>query len=557
MESRMNRRDFIRGAGLGLVGLGLSGRVGGLVAGAAASAQRPNIVWIFSDDHAYQAIGAYGGRLKKLNPTPNIDALAAEGMRFDRSYVGNSICAPSRGTLLTGKHSHLHGMTANGTRFDHGQQTFPKILQKAGYQTAMIGKIHLSGQMQGFDYWDVLPGQGEYYQPQFLGSKGTHVVQGHVTDIITDKSLEWLDKSRDKSKPFMLMIHHKAPHRNWLPATRHVGKYEDVEIPEPDNLFDDYATRGVAARKQTMTVGQHLTPASDLKLITPKARAAFDEMRRKAIEAGKTPPMGRGEPGAYFRMTSPQRAAWDKIREPSNRKIFAKGADWLNTTDGIRWRYQRYMKDYLGCIAGVDESVGRVLEYLKRTGLDKNTVVMYSSDQGFYLGEHGWFDKRFMYKESFRTPLIARWPGVVAPGSFNADLVQNIDWAETFLDIAGAPIPDDMQGESLVPLLKGKTPADWRKWLYYQYFGKGAHTVRAHEGVADQRYKLIRFIGADVPNGEEWEFYDLHTDPSEMSNQYASPKHSDRIAAMKIELLRLRQYYKVPKGLLARTPVAG
>ncbi len=543
----MKRRGFLKSiSAAGIASAALGGR---FLNAARKPPSRPNIVWIFSDDHAYQAIGAYGGRLKKLNPTPNIDKLAAAGMRFDKSYVGNSICAPSRGTLLTGKHSHLHGMTANGPRFDQGQQTFPKLLQKAGYQTAMIGKIHLPGQMQGFDYWDVLPGQGDYYQPTFLGSKGTHMVVGHVSDIITDKSLAWLESDRDTSRPFMLMIHHKAPHRNWLPATRHVGMYEDVEVPEPPNLFDDYATRGVAARRQTMTVARHLNPFSDLMLVTERDRKAYEALRKKAIKAGRKHPFTRGERGAYFRMNEKQRAAWDKIREPSNRKVLAKGSAWLGTKEGIKWRYQRYMKDYLGSIAGVDDSVGRVMTYLKKTGLDANTVVMYSSDQGFYLGEHGWFDKRFMYKESFRTPLIAAWPGVVKPGSTNADLVQNIDWAETFLDIAGAPIPADMQGRSLVPLLKGQTPADWRKTLYYQYFGRGAHSVRAHDGVADKRYKLIRFIGRDIPGGEQWEFYDLKTDPDEMTNVYSAAVHRDRIAAMKLELKRLRKQYNVPPGV--------
>ncbi|NQT86197.1 sulfatase [bacterium] len=540
----MRRRDFLESvSAAGIASAFCSARP------LHAAPTRPNIVWIFADDHAYQAIGAYGGRLKKLNPTPNIDKLAAAGIRFDKSYVGNSICAPSRATLLTGKHSHLNGMTANQPRFDHDQQSFPKILQKAGYQTAMIGKIHLPGQMQGFHYWDVLPGQGDYYQPNFLGSKGRHGVHGYVSDIITDKSIEWLDKDRDKSKPFMLMIHHKAPHRNWLPATRHVGMYEDVTIPEPDTLFDDYATRGVAAHKQTMTVKAHLNPYSDLMLVTQKDRDAYEAKRKQAEAAGKKHPFGGGERGAYFRMTEAQRAAWDKVREPSNQKILAKGPDWLATKAGVRWRYQRYMKDYLGAIAGVDDSVGRVLDYLDKNGLADNTIVMYASDQGFYLGEHGWFDKRFMYKESFRTPLIARWPGVVKPGSVNVDLVQNIDWAETFLDIARAPIPDDMQGRSLVPLLKGQTPADWRKTLYYEYFGRGAHSVRAHEGVADKRYKLIRFIGKDIPGGEEWEFYDLDTDPNELNNTYAAPKNAARIAAMKKELARLRKHYNVPAGV--------
>jgi arylsulfatase A-like enzyme len=300
-----------------------------------------------------------------------------------------------------------------------------------------------------------------------------------------------------------------------------------------------------------MTVARQMNPYSDLMLVTRKDRENYAKKAAKALAAGKKHPFTGGERGAYFRMDDQQRAAWDKIREPSNQKILAKGKQWLATREGVKWRYQRYMKDYLGAIAGVDDSVGRVLDYLKKTGMDKNTIVMYSSDQGFYLGEHGWFDKRFMYKESFRTPLIAKWPGVVKPGSANSDLVQNIDWAETFLDIAGAPIPSDMQGRSLVPLLKGQTPSDWRKTLYYQYFGRGAHSVRAHEGVADKRYKLMRFMGRDIPKEGQWEFYDLKKDPDEMNNVYAAPEHATRIEAMKIELKRLKKQYKVPKGVPA------
>ncbi len=474
---------------------------------AATAAERPNIVWVFSDDHSYQTIGAYGGRLQDLNPTPNIDRLARDGMRFDRFYVGNSICAPSRATLLTGKHSHLNGKIDNRGPFNHDQQQFQKILQKNGYQTVMVGKIHLNGAMQGFDYWDVLPGQGKYYDPDFITEDGKHQVKGHTTDIITDKALDWLKNKRDTSKPFMLMIHNKAPHRNWVPAARHMEKYEDVFIPEPDNLFDDYATRTTAAHKQDMTIDKTMTLDRDLKLGDNfnDSRNQFGLRKKKFAEL-----------------------------QPAGREL-------------VRWKYQEYMKDFMRCVWGVDENLGRVLDYLEETGLDKNTVVMYSSDQGFYMGEHGWFDKRFMYEESFRTPFIVRWPGVVKPGSVNTDLAQNIDWAETFLDIAGAPIPDDMQGKSLVPLFKGKTPKNWRKSLYYNYYEyPGAHSVRRHEGVFDKRYKLIRFYGMDVPGGEEWELYDLQNDPSEMNNVYNNPEYAGQVRRLKKELQRLRDYYQVP-----------
>jgi arylsulfatase A-like enzyme len=463
------------------------------------NAVKPNIVWMFSDDHAYQAIGAYGGRFEKENLTPNIDTLAKDGMVFDRAYVANSICAPSRATLLTGKHSHLNGKYDNRGGFNHDQQQFQKILQKSGYQTAMIGKIHLNGSMQGFDYWEVLPGQGRYWNPEFVTADGRTVYQGeHSTDVITKRAINWLENGKDQSKPFMLMVHYKAPHRRWEPVTRWLEKFKTRTFPEPDNLFDDYSGRGTAAYLQDMSIEKTMSMDRDLKSDRPDRRAYLDQHK----------PEGK---------------------------------------DLVRWKYQAYMQDYLACIAGVDENVGRILKYLKENGLDKNTVVMYSADQGFYLGEHGWFDKRFMYEESFRTPLLARWPGVIKPGTRNSDLVQNIDFAETFLDIAGAPTPDDMQGKSLVPLMKDQTPEDWRKSLYYQYYEYPAvHSVRKHEGVACKRYKLIRFFGKDVPDGEEWELYDLETDPSEMKSIYSDPTQATRIEEMKKELARLRKFYKLP-----------
>ena len=475
-----------------------------------ASAEKPNIVWIFSDDHSYQTIGAYGGRLAALNPSPNIDRIAKAGMRFDHAYVGNSLCAPSRATLLTGKHSHLNGKYDNtrNTVFDHNQQQFQKILQKSGYQTAMIGKIHLAGKMQGFDYWEVLPGQGKYYDPTFITEEGKTTYPGrYVTDVITERALNWLENGRDKKKPFMLMVHHKAPHRNWEPADRYMSKYADVEIPEPDTLFDDYAGRGTAAHGQDMMIASTMKLDSDLKA----------EGKRYS-----------GNPRYAARQQ------WFSKHHPEGKAL-------------VKWKYQTYMKDYLRCTWAVDESVGIILDELKKLGLAENTVVMYCSDQGFYMGEHGWFDKRFMYEESFRTPLVAMWPGHIRPGSVNGDLVQNIDFAETFLDLAGAPIPDDMQGESLVPLLKGKTPADWRGSLYYHYYEYPAvHSVRRHEGVFDGRWKLIKYYGMDVPNGEEWELFDLKNDPAEMKSIYGNPENKAQIQRLKKELAALKKQYHVP-----------
>jgi arylsulfatase A-like enzyme len=503
-----------------------------------AAEKRPNIVWIFTDDHTCQAIGAYGGPLSTLNPTPNIDRIAKDGMRFDRCYVGNSICAPSRATLLTGKHSHLNGKLDNRGGFNQNQQTFPKLLQKAGYQTVMIGKIHLPGKMQGFDYWEVLPGQGSYYQPTFITETGRTQYKGYVSDVVTDRSLEWLKQSRKDDKPFMLMVHHKATHRTWCPAPRHVGLFDGTTIPEPDSLFDDYSGRGIAAHKQDMTIAKTMRLSTDLKVKTRAQR----EAKIKAYAKRKGLP--RGESGAYYRMTPEHRKIWDAAYDPRNDKFLAAN---LTGKDLVRWKYQRYIKDYLRSAKAVDEGIGRILDYLDASGLSKNTIVMYCSDQGFYLGEHGWFDKRFMYEESFRTPLIVRWPGVTKAGSVNNDLVQNIDFAETFLDLAKAPIPDDMQGKSLVPLLRHKTPQDWRTSLYYHYYEYPAvHSVRRHEGVAEKQHKLIRFYGRDVPGKEEWELYDLKTDPHEMKNEVANPKYTAKVTQLKAELQRLRKHYKVP-----------
>ena len=471
----------------------------GLTLQAVGKVERPNILWIFTDDHAVQALGAYGGRLEDENITPNLDQLAAEGMVFDRAYVGNSICAPSRATLLTGKHSHKNGKFTNGGPFDHDQPQFQKLLQANGYQTAMIGKIHLKGAMQGFDYWEVLPGQGSYWNPIFITEEGkTNYEDEHSTDVITRRALDWLKNSRDKSKPFMAMVHYKAPHRAWMPTTRWKENMKHRTFPEPETLFDDYEGRTTAAKEQDMSISITMSMGRDTKSKLPERQAEL-----AAIDPNDTAAL-------------------------------------------TRLKYQWYLRDYLGCVAGVDENIGHLMQFLKDEGLEENTVVIYSSDQGFYLGEHGWFDKRFMYEESFRTPLIARWPGVIQPGSRNTDLVQNIDNAPTFLDIAGVAAPDDMDGVSLVPLLNGATPDDWRESLYYHYFEYPAvHSVRRHEGVSTKRYKLMRFYGMDVPGGEEWEFYDLEKDPQEMQSAYDNPEYAAKIQELKQELQRLRDVYEV------------
>lgn len=472
--------------------------------GAAADAQLPNILLIFTDDHAAHSISAYGS---KINRTPNLDRIAKEGVLFRNCFVTNSICAPSRAVLLTGKHSHLNGVIDNAVSFDGSQQTFPKLLQKAGYQTAMIGKWHLKSDPTGFDHWNILIGQGTYYNPVFKTPTGNMKKVGYTTDLIGDMTLDWLDKQRDKSKPFMLFCQHKAPHREWEPAPRHLTLYDDVTIPEPPTLFDDYSGRTSSAGKQEMTVAEHLTPR-DLKL---------------------TPPGN---------LNAEQLKTWKAAYEPKNEE-FRKAN--LSGKDLVRWKYQRYIKDYLRCVTAVDENIGRILDYLEKSGLAKNTVVVYCSDQGFYLGDHGWFDKRWMYEDSLRTPLLIRWPGVAKAGTENKDLVQNLDFAQTFLEMAGVPAPSDLQGRSLVPLLKGEHPADWRKSIYYHYYEYPAvHMVQRHYGVRTDRYKLIHFYPVN-----EWELYDLQKDPNELHSVYADPAYADVLKELKEELTRLRRLYKV------------
>ncbi|WDE96679.1 sulfatase [Lentisphaera profundi] len=486
-------------------------------------ASTPNILFIFSDDHATQAISAYGGRFAQVAPTPNLDRLADEGMLFKRCMVTNSICGPSRATILTGKYSHLNGFMVNEhTKFDGSQQTFPKLLQKAGYQTAVIGKWHLGSKPTGFDHWEILPGQGMYYNPDFDTPQGRTRVQGYCTEIVTDKALAWLETQRNKTKPFMLMMQHKAPHREWSPALKHLNAFDNITMPEPSSLFDDYKNRGHAARNQDMSIAVSMELGKDLKV------REFDKKGQLAQRI-------------HQRMTPEQVKVWDAAYEAKNQALLKakpKGEDL------IRWKYQRYVKDYLRCIKSVDESVGQVMDYLEESGLDKNTIVIYSSDQGFYLGEHGWFDKRFMYDESYRTPLLIKWPNHITPGSVNKDLVSNLDFAETFLDIAKQNIPKDMQGASLLPILEGKTPKDWRKTHYYHYYEfPGWHMVQRHEGAYDGRYKLMYFYDID-----EWELYDLKSDPEEMTNQFSNPEYAPIVEAMKGELQALRIQHKVPKN---------
>jgi arylsulfatase A-like enzyme len=469
----------------------------------ADASDRPNILFIMSDDHAYQAMSCYGSN---RNKTPNLDRLANEGMRFDRAFVTNSICGPSRAVILTGKYSHLNGFARNGNVFNGAQQHVAKLLQQAGYQTAVIGKWHLESEPTGFDYWQVLIGQGPYYNPPMLTSEGRVQHTGYTTEIVTDLALEWLKEKRDPNKPFFLMYQHKAPHREWQPGPKYFDRYRDVTLPEPETLFDDYEGRGRAARMQEMEVANDLSRL-DLKLDPPR------------------------------NLNAEQARAWHEAYDAEN-EAFEKAN--LQGDDLVRWQYQRYAKDYLRCVDAVDENVGRVLDYLDESGLAKNTVVFYTSDQGWYLGEHGWYDKRWMYEESFRTPLLVRWPDYIHPGSTSEKMVMNLDFAETFLDVAGVEIPADMQGRSLRPILEGRAPEDWRTSVYYHYYEyPGPHSVPKHYGVRTERHKLIYFYELD-----EWELYDLENDPDELKNVYNDPAYAEVVIGMKVELKRLQAIYK-------------
>lgn len=482
--------------------------------------KKPNIVFIFTDDHAFQALSAYEHELAKFAPTPNLDRIAQHGMRFDKCYVTNSICAPSRATVLTGAHSHVNGHRTNNDTFDGSQVTFPKLFQENGYTTALIGKWHLKSEPTGFDHWEILPGQGHYYNPTFIIPGDTIIEPGYVTDIITDKSLKWLKAKEETDQPFMLMLQHKAPHREWEKGPDHLTLYEDVVFPEPANLFDDYSGRGTAAKEQDMTIEKTMELASDLKIWTKESRKSGNFKR------------------TYGRMDETQKAAWDAVYDPIIADFQKQN---LSGDELTRWKYQRYMRDYLAVIRSVDDNVGRVLDYLEESGLDENTLIIYTSDQGFYLGEHGWFDKRFMYEESYRTPLLMQWKGHIAPGSVNGDLVSNLDFAQTFLEIADIPAPVTMQGRSLVPLMTGNTPEDWRQYLYYHYYEFPAvHSVQKHEGITNGRYKLIHFYELD-----EWEFYDLATDPMEMNSTYSDPANQQLITTLKDRLSRLKRQYGV------------
>jgi len=517
----MNRRRFIKHISVTTAGIAVSP----MIFNACSTNKRLNILFIMSDDHAYQAISSYGGT---LNVTPNIDKLAKDGVLFEKSFVTNSICGPSRACMLTGKYNHLNGMIDNRTTFDGSQQTFTKLLQENGYLTAMIGKWHLKSDPTGFDYWNILPGQGNYYNPDFIEMGVRKTVEGYVTDLTTDFAFNWLD-NRDKNKPFCLLLHHKAPHRNWMPGSDHLDKYDEIKMPIPETFFDDYSTRSEAAKSQTMEIDDDMFIDYDLKV-------PINENEKEKFKSEK---INKNEwQSEYGRMNEQQKEAWDKAYSKENEEF--KNSN-LKGKELAEWKYQRYIKDYLRSIASVDDNVGRVLDYLKENNLEDNTIVVYTSDQGFYLGEHGWFDKRFMYEQSLRTPLIIKVPdgekGIVNKNN----MVVNIDYAPTFLDYAGVKIPNEMQGNSLRKILDGKKPSEWRNAIYYHYFEYPAeHSVKRHYGIRNSRYKLIHFY-YDI---DAWEMYDLEKDPNEINNVYDNPVYQDIIADLKIELQKLREKYR-------------
>lgn len=491
--------------------------------------KQPNIVFIMSDDHAYQAISAYDTRLMQ---TPNIDRIAKEGMLFTNACVTNSICAPSRAVILTGKHSHLNGKIDNYFPFDTSNITFPQILQANGYQTAMFGKLHFGNNPKGFDEFKILPGQGDYYNPDFITKKEGRInVVGYVTDIITDMTLHWLKNERKKDKPFFLAYLHKAPHREWLPAERHYKEFINRQFAEPVTLMDDYSGRGRAAKEQEMNLLKHMNWAGDSK-IKPEV---MDSLGIK-----ESHPYDKGNYNSTInRMNDGQRKSWDAVYDKMNAQ-FIQDYPSMSEQDKMRWRYQRYMQDYLGCIASVDDGIGQVLDFLKENGLEKNTMVIYTSDQGFYLGEHGWFDKRFIYDQSFKTPLLIKWPSVIKPGIRNTKMVQNLDFAQTILEAAGLQAPMDMQGESLIPLFKGKDE-NFRDAAYYHYYEyPSVHMVKRHYGIVTEKFKLIHFYH-DI---DEWELYDRENDKEEMKNVYNDPAYESIKKELHDKLTALRIKYK-------------
>lgn len=501
-------------------------------------AKRPNILYIMTDDHSFQTISAYGHPISKLAPTPNIDRLAKSGMLFQQAYVENSLSTPSRACLMTGLYSHQNGQRQLGKGIDSTKTFFSELLQQQGYQTGVVGKWHMQCEPKGFDYYHILWDQGNYYNPEFRSkeSNGKYIrEEGYATDLITDHSIEFLE-NRDKGKPFCLLVHHKAPHRNWKPDLKYLDLYEDVEFPYPETFHDDYATRCSAAHTQDMTIDKTMTLVYDLKVNELKDVSPYDkEWSSNGMEY------------LLKRMTPEQRQQWENAYHPRNVEFMNKN---LKGEELLKWKFQRYLRDYLRCIKSIDDQVGRLIDYLEKEGLMDNTLIVYTSDQGFYMGEHGWFDKRFMYEESFRTPLIMCYPGKIKAGSQTAALVQNIDYAPTFLSLAGIDKPQEMSGTTLEPLFKGEKPENWRSSLYYHYYDYPAiHQVRRHDGVRTEQYKLIHFYGKGEMKDDEDincnELYDLKNDPNELNNLYGTSGYEQVTTELQGVLNKYREELKV------------
>ncbi len=497
--------------------------------------QQPNIVFIMSDDHAEQAISAYGHPVSQLAPTPNIDRIANNGAKFLNNFCTNSICGPSRAVILTGKFSHINGFRMNGEVFDGSQPTLPKYLKEVGYQTAIVGKWHLHGRPQGFDYWNVLNDQGNYYNPEFINEKDTTIANGYATDIITEMGLDWLRNKRKGDEPFFLMVHHKAPHRNWMPPIRHINTYDSVNFPLPETYFSDHEDQ-VAAQEQLQTIYEDMYEGHDLKLTVAKGS---DSLRHNPWTSD------------FDRMTKEQRDAWNAAYRPKNDAFHEAN---LKGRKLAEWKGQRYLRDYMGTIAAVDEGVGKILDYLEENNLTENTIIVYTTDQGFYLGEKGFFDKRFMYEESLAMPMLMQYPPAIKPGTTVDALTQNLDFAPTFLDYAGAEIPQEMQGKSLRPLLTDNSELrgeDFRDAVYYHYYDFPAfHMVKRHYGVRTDRYKLIHFYD-DI---DTWELYDLEEDPLEMNNVYGESAYSQVQERLHRKLDSLQNLYEVTEQEFATTP---
>jgi arylsulfatase A-like enzyme len=516
MSDKLNRRDFLKLTAVGTLSLpqvfsSISCR---------RQSSRPNVIFILSDDHACQAISAYGSRLIQ---TPHLDRLAQEGVRFDCSFATNSICAPSRASILTGQYSHQHGVIDNSVEMKSQEGTFPVLFKKAGYQTALVGKWHLKATPVGFDYFSILPDQGHYYNPDFIEKDRKYQEHGYVTDILTEKCLTWI-KNRDKSKPFLLFMNHKAPHRNWMPGPEALHLFRNEDLPVPETFFDDYRTRCEAARSQEMRIADHAYLSYDLKLFPLKAEE-INEQEKTGLDYWYS---------VYNRLTEEQKKTWEEAYREENEEFRRKK---LEGQELALWKYQRYIKDYLRCIASVDLSIGRLLDFLDKEGLANNTLIVYASDQGFFLGEHGWFDKRFMYEPSIRFPLFIRYPDGVERKVDREHLVLNVDLAPTLLDMAGLPVPAYMQGKSFKDILQGKKVSDWRKSFYYHYYEYPAvHSVKRHYGLRTSRYKLIHFY-YDI---DCWELYDLEADPQEVNNVYNHPDYQKVRDDLTKELNRLR-----------------